>query len=108
MTTVPLDPAVVGVPVKARGHTGGIVTAFVLAGMFLLAVVEPAFAQDVLGVDTVREAVILVFKAIAAIGVAFMFLKLLGGRHEIAALVVGAVGVLGIAKLEAILGVLGL
>lgn len=85
-----------------------VLVAAVLVAAVSLAFACPAHAQDVLGVSTLRERVILVFKGIAVIALGFGFLKLMGARQEMAALVVLAVGGLGIAKLEAIAGALGL
>lgn len=95
---------------EPRSHVRAAVIALAVLALFSIAFVEPALAQDadVLGVGTLRTTVIGVFKAIAAIAVAFLFLLLMKGNHPVSAMVVVAIGVLGIAKLDAILGVLGI
>lgn len=59
-----------------------------------------ALAQgvDILGVTPVSQDAILAIKAVALGGIAFGFLRLMGGRHSIEGLVEMGIGGLGIAK----------
>ena len=82
-----------------------------LAALVLtLAVVGLAHAQaaDPLGVSTLKDAVVATFKVLAGIGVVWGFLRLMSGRHTAEGLVTMAVGALGIAKGDVIVGLLGL
>ncbi len=86
------------------------VVALAVLALFSLVLVEPAFAQDAdaLGVGTLRTSVIAVFKGLAALAVAFLFLLLMKGNHPVSAMVVVAIGALGIGKLDSILTLLNL
>lgn len=79
-------------------------TAFALS----LAVTGAALAQDVIGAQPVSQAAIATFKIIAAAGVGWGFLRLMGGRHTLEGLTVMGAGALGLAKTQAIVGFLGL
>jgi hypothetical protein len=62
---------------------------------------------DILGVTPVSQAGITAIKAIALGGIAYGFLRLMGGRHTVEGLVEMGVGGLGIAKSQAIAGFFG-
>lgn len=81
----------------------GIVAAAIVVGL-----INPAFAQDVIGATPVVTAFIYVLKAIALGGIAWGFIMLMSGRHSIGGLVSMAVGALGIAKAQAIASLFGL
>jgi hypothetical protein len=75
-------------------------------GVTILALVVSgsAIAQtaDVLGITPVSTAGIYAIKAIALGGIAWGFLRMMGGRHTVEGLVEMGVGGLGIAKSQAI------
>ena len=79
-----------------------------LAVAAIVAFAGPAHAQDVLGISTVREAVVTVFKAIAFLGIIWGFFRHMSGRHTVEGLVTMGVGALGVAKADAIAGLLGI
>lgn len=81
-----------------------IATALVLVA----AATTAAFAQDVIGAAPVSQAAITVFKAIAVAGIGWGFLRLMSGRHTVEGLTVMGAGGLGLAKTQAIVGLLGL
>ncbi len=74
-----------------------------------IAVAGMAYAQgaDPLGVTPVKDAVVATFKVLAAIGIVWGFLRMMGGRHTVEGLVTMAVGALGIAKADTIISLLG-
>jgi len=82
----------------------------ILTAMTLtIAVAGMAYADgaDPLGVTPVKDAVVATFKVLAAIGIVWGFLRMMGGRHTVEGLVTMAVGALGIAKADTIITLLG-
>ena len=63
---------------------------------------------DILGVTPVKDAAVVIFKVIAALGVLWGFMRLMSGRHTAEGLVVMAVGALGVAKGDTIATFMGL
>jgi hypothetical protein len=81
-----------------------IVTALALT----IALSTAAFAQDVIGATAVSTAAQATMKVIAGAGVAWGFLRLMSGRHTVEGLTMLGTGALGLAKTQAIVGLLGL
>ncbi len=92
-------------PAKTNRAAQVVLTALTLT----VAVVGMAHAQgaDPLGVTQVKDAVVATFKVLAAIGIVWGFLRMMGGRHTVEGLVTMAVGALGIAKADTIITLLG-
>ena len=82
----------------------------ILMGAFagLLLASGAALAQDAIGVQPVSTSAIASMKLIAAAGIGWGFLRLMSGRHTIEGLTLVGVGGLGLAKTQAVVGLLGL
>lgn len=63
---------------------------------------------DILGAAPIKDAAVVVFKIIAALGIFWGFVRLMSGRHTMEGLAVMAVGALGVAKGDAIATFMGL
>lgn len=85
-----------------------ILTALALTLLLANGAMAQAAGGDVLGVSTVRDAAIVVFKVLAVLGIGFGFIRLMSGRHTMEGLVTMGVGALGVAKTDAIAGLMGL
>lgn len=94
------------IPVKPASTAQIALTALALT----LVAVAAAHAQgaDPLGVSNVKDAVVATFKVLAGIGIVWGFLRLMSGRHTVEGLVTMGVGALGIAKADALAGLLGI
>ena len=73
-----------------------------------LAAGKAAFAQDVIGLQPVSQAVISGIEVIAVAAICWGFMRLMSGRHTVEGLVTMAVGGLGIAKVQAVASLFGL
>jgi uncharacterized protein (UPF0261 family) len=81
----------------------------VAAAMTLLATgVVLAQGADVLGTEQVSQSAITTMKLIAVAGIGYGFLRFMSGRHTVEGLTLIGVGGLGLAKTQAIVGLLGL
>ena len=79
-----------------------------MAFVMTLALSSLALAQgDLLGVQPISQSAVLTIKMIAAAGVAFGFVRLMGG-HRMEGLTTMGVGALGVGKSAAIAGAMGL
>jgi hypothetical protein len=81
-----------------------IATAFVMT----LVVTGAALEQDTIGVQPVSTSAIASMKLITAAGIAWSFLRLMSGRHTIEGLAMLGADGLGLAKTQAVVGLLGL
>jgi hypothetical protein len=82
-------------------------TIYIAVGL-TLALTGAALAQDAIGVQPVSTSAIASMKLIAAAGIGWGFLRLMSGRHTIEGLTLVGVGGLGLAKTQAVVGLLGL
>lgn len=79
-----------------------------LTAMFAVMLISPAFAQDVLGITPVSTMIITAFKLVGIVALGWGFAKLWNGNHQMGAMVMLVIGLLGVAKLDAIAAVIGL
>ena len=72
------------------------------------AIAQGFVGGDIIGATPVKDAAIAVMKIVAFAGIAFGMVRLMSGRHTMEGLVTMGVGALGVAKTDAIAGLMGL
>jgi len=91
-----------------NAKTQRIIIALAMTLLMTSAAMAQGVGGDIIGATPVKDAFVAVLKIVAFGGIAWGFIRLVGGRHTMEGLVSMAAGGLGVAKVDAIAGLFGL